>query len=315
MSILYFPNMWMSHHSLLPSLASASQERGIDLATFQEAHSRGDIDRSLEEGEKLMAHPACTDEMRAMIILENATALSEEPDIVSARMLASQGVGEAVKRLGSTHPLTMELRRRELHWMCFTLMEDIAIRRYRKFLKDAARVWGKETPKYWLCVAESLIPLSQSGAFYPVARRLESLQKGIGRKLGETHLLRYAAGVAHVQHYLSVANLDAAQAAIHTMSTWAHAPLEASGHTSCGRVSGEVVTADDEDDACACAWRVIALTLAFLSSRHGSTRHANRYLNLAEKGLAQSTPDEIIRELSHLLPAIVADCDQSAMAS
>lgn len=303
MSLVFFPNMWMCQRSLITALKRAARDTELDMSALLEAHEHAQIDRSLEEGEKLIAHPQCTHELHAHIILANAFLLSEEPDIVAARILVSQGIRDAQKHLGSTHPLTMELRRCELHWMSFTLMEDIAIRRYKKFFKDAELVWGIDSAKYWLSRVESLVPMSHSGSFFPLARRIESVQKGIACHLGSTHLLRYAVGAMQVKRYLNVGDHSTATVLYEDMLTWGD-----DGDGTCdasASQAGENTWDEDyrrqEDEALSCAWQVIVLTVAMLSAQHGEHRNVNRYLSLLERGFTAVQSQEMLHDLLQLL--------------
>lgn len=242
MFLNYEPHMWAQSIDLdtilrpymagIPHTSPVYQDAEVVISHFD----AGNDDDGILAAQRLADEPECPEELRVALELSCAIVIADQGDLAAARMFASRAVTRGRHSLGSTHDLVLELRRWEVHWMTFTMMEDIAIKRYRALLADARKVWGECDPRYWRLRLESAIPLVFDRRMPALMKRMESIVRQIPTHTFEFRDLRANALLVLAQHYVDFGEADNAERTYQTLvdwcDTWADMIDEASGATS-----------------------------------------------------------------------------------
>lgn len=194
--------------------------RNIELALCA-----GQIEEAVLAGEELTRH--CEDnEVLLAINISIVVALARQGDLLLAREHASSASSFAQQTLGLAHPLSVELLRWELHFMTFTLMPDVAKRKYPQLLSKAQETWGNQCAEYWYLRFEELIARSFERSDYHLAIQYTALQEQIEPILGKRHPLYLLTMLFLGHHRWEDGNRSEAKQALKTLSALLASPAD-----------------------------------------------------------------------------------------
>lgn len=222
----YVPHMWLApqhwERYLRPCWDSVLDEASVApyLREFRRAVENRNHEAAILAALCVRKCHRASPEVRAILSLYSAYIVASEGDLPAARVLASQERAIAAERLGQCHELTVELRRWELHWMTFTRMADIAMRRYRALVNDALHVWGVDDERYWQVRLESAIPLALIPHKPALIKRLQGIIRHMPTHTPELDDLRTHAAFLLAEHYLEFADLPNARDTYQRIIRW-----------------------------------------------------------------------------------------------